>query len=80
MLPSEVPDTSDGTPLDVLVDADGCSGLQYVALTCAAECVADDNTYITCVTHASNDAVRAGLITGREKGAITRAAARGGCH
>jgi hypothetical protein len=66
------------TSQDVPVDADGCSGQQLSDAACAAEC--GEPGYVACVAHASNDAKRAGLVTGSEKAAIVRQAATSACN
>ncbi|MCO4772214.1 MAG: thrombospondin type 3 repeat-containing protein [Deltaproteobacteria bacterium] len=74
----DVYDLCPGTALDVAVSDDGCSGQQLVSLECAGLCGAP--TYVGCVAQASNDAKADGLLTGREKAAIVRRAAKGSCN
>ena len=70
-------DACPATPLDVLYNTDGCSGTQSVELTCDATASwANHGAYQSCVVHAANDAVSAGLLTNRESAAIKRAAAK----
>lgn len=65
------------TPLDVAVGADGCSGSQYVDLTCGScEDYSNAGGYVSYVSHATNEAKSAGLLSGSEKASIVREAAR----
>ncbi|MEM6990071.1 MAG: thrombospondin type 3 repeat-containing protein [Myxococcota bacterium] len=65
------------TPLNVLFDRRGCSGMQLVDLRCG-----DPSdywrpwSYLRCVTRASKRAQRKGLLTRRQRARIVRAAAR----
>ncbi len=68
------------TGLGVLVDSDGCGGEQRVDDACP--CDSDwknHGEYVSCVAHAAQDQVEAGLITEEEKGAIVSARAKSGC-
>jgi len=74
-------DDADGlcpaTPFDVIYNADGCSGVQAVALTCDETATwRNHGSYVNCVVHAANDARSEGLLTNKESAAIKRAAAR----
>lgn len=82
-----VADASDlcpGTPMSVAYDANGCSGTQFVDLTCnpGGTCSTHRNhgQYVSCVTRAASAAAKAGLLTSAEKASITRTAARDGCQ
>lgn len=74
------------TSLSVPTNASGCSGTQYVELTCPnsspAACTVYGNhgAYLSCVTQAANDAKQQGLISGKEKGTLTSTAAKFGCN
>lgn len=73
-------DLCPGTALDVAIDADGCSGTQYVDLVAGEACDYDTHgAYVSAVSQAADDAVDAGLLTSKEKGAIVREAARNKC-
>lgn len=69
------------TPLDVsIIDANGCSGQQYVDLVCGEPCDhANHGQYVKCVVHAANDAFDLGLLTNKQRAAIVRAAAKNKC-
>ncbi|MBX2798570.1 MAG: MSCRAMM family adhesin SdrC [Myxococcales bacterium] len=75
-----VPDDRDlcpGTPMNVLFDADGCSGAQVVSQTCddiPCDDLIDRFRHVGCVVRTARRVRRAGLITRREKGAIVRRA------
>lgn len=65
------------TPANVPVDASGCSGLQYVALTCPGPAAFPTHgQYVSCVAHATAEAVAAGIMTQEERKALIRAAAQ----
>ena len=74
-----VPDTTDqcpSTPAGTIVDATGCAIAQI--------CPCNNNwqnhgKYVSCVTHAANDFLAAGLITAAQKSAIVSAAAQSSC-
>lgn len=71
-------DLCPGTPLGVLYDEDGCSGLQLVDVMCGEP--RDYNRpgpYMRCVVRASKVAQRRGLLSRRQRARIIRAAARG---
>lgn len=73
-------DQCSGTPEGVLVDGNGCSGAQNIDV--AAPCDGDwknHGAYVSAVSHAVNDQVAAGLLTGEEGGAIVSEAARSDC-
>lgn len=78
-----VDDTTDacpGTPMDVAVGEDGCSGTQYVARV-VGPCAGYRNhgQYVSAVTQASTEALSAGLLSHEEKAVLTRTAARNSC-
>jgi uncharacterized protein YegL len=69
-------DQCPGTQAGAIVDANGCA----IAQLCP--CVNNWNNhgaYVSCVSHAANDFVAAGLITNAQKGAIVSAAAQSSC-
>lgn len=83
-----VPDGFDacpGTAAGAPVDAQGCSAAQLVALACPCAAPAaggawkNHGQYVSCVAHASQDQVTAGLLPAAEQGAIVSAAARSSC-
>lgn len=74
-------DACPATPITVPIDDSGCSGAQAVELTCGDVCgFANHGQYVRCVSQAANDAKDAGLISGQEKAAITREAAKTSCE
>ncbi len=65
------------TPLDVAIDADGCSGAQQVELVVGEPSdYSNHGQYVKAVVSAAQDAVDAGLLSKQEKAAIVREAAR----
>jgi hypothetical protein len=71
-------DLCPGTPLNVLFDAGGCSGLQRIDLTCGAPVCTSLRGYIqhvACVLRAANTARNTGLITTKQKGSVIKDAA-----
>jgi len=74
-----VPDAIDqcpGTPPATIVDATGCS----IAQLCPCENGWNNHgAYVSCVAHAANAFVAAGLITGQQKGQIVSAAGQSDC-
>ncbi len=78
-----VPDSQDdcvGTAEGALVDENGCSGEQLVDLSCPCNSGwRNHGEYVSCVAHAAEDQLQAGLITIQEKGAIVSARAKSGC-
>ncbi|MCA9687651.1 MAG: hypothetical protein KC457_36165, partial [Myxococcales bacterium] len=69
------------TPLDMAFDERGCSGAQYIELSCG-DCGEYPNhgQYVSCVSQAANDARKAGLLSNTERAGIVRAAAVASCH
>jgi hypothetical protein len=62
------------------VDEDACSGEQIVDLSCPCNSSwRNHGDYVSCVAHAAEDQVHAGLISQQEKGAIVSARAKSGC-
>ena len=59
-----------------LVNPDGCTGPQFIALICVATEFVVHGQYVSCVAHAANDAVDQGLITSQEMARIVREAAK----
>ncbi|MDX1706000.1 hypothetical protein [Pseudidiomarina sp.] len=74
-------DTADGA----VVDQFGCSGEQNVANACPCAGPAENTEwknhgqYVSCVAHAKNDQVNAGLLTEAEGDALTSAAGQSQC-
>lgn len=78
-----VDDTADqcpGTPSGSLVDSAGCSGAQNVDAACPCEGAwKNHGKYVSCVAHASEAELAAGLLTEDEKDAIVSAAGESSC-
>ena len=79
-----VPDLEDqcpNTPAGAVVNAEGCSIDQLVPCAGPASGGSWKNhgAYVSAVAHAADEFRAAGLITGRQKGAIVSAAARSNC-
>jgi hypothetical protein len=73
-------DLCPGTTLGVSVDEHGCSGEQNVDLACPCDGNwKNHGKYVSCVAHAAEDQLAAGLITQAEKGVIVSARAKSGC-
>ena len=76
---------SPGTAAGAPVDAQGCSAAQLVALACPCAAPAaggawkNHGQYVSCVAHASQAQVAAGLLPADGQGAIVSAAARSSC-
>lgn len=68
----ECPDT----PSEIPIYTNGCSGMQYIALLCNKDDFIKHGKYVSCVAHASKDAVEYGLITNKERGRIVSQAAK----
>lgn len=70
-------DLCPATPEGSIITALGCSGAQAIALVCpATEEYKNHGQYVSCVAHAAEDAVLAGLLTDEEADAIVSAAAQ----
>ncbi len=75
------PDTAEGA----LTDENGCSGLQNVTSACSCDGPETGGTwknhgqYVSCVAHAKNAQVQAGLLTEEEGDALTEAAGESQC-
>ncbi len=63
------------SPTGAAVNADGCTGAQFIALSCQPENFAKHGHYVSCVAHAANQAVDDGLIRSNEKGKFVKEAA-----
>lgn len=73
-------DVCPGTPMDVVYNADGCSGAQLVEAE--APCAgpwASHGQYVSAVTQAANQARNQGLLSNKERAAIVRGSARSSC-
>lgn len=63
------------TPLSLPTDEAGCSGTQLVARQCDPGAFTVHGHYVSCVSHASKDAERAGLLSKAERQQLLHAAA-----
>lgn len=70
-------DLCSATPLDRVVDGDGCSGPQRVARLCVRSNFAVKGHYVSCVSHESKDAKDLGLLTNKERSRMVKEAAQG---
>jgi hypothetical protein len=66
------PFTAPGT----VVNQEGCNAAQFVARSCVADNFKNHGQYVSCVTHAANEAVDQGLIYAHEKSAFIKQAAQ----
>ena len=64
------------TPLDLLTDSNGCSGVQYVELQCPADNNTNHGKHQSCVTAAAKDAKGLGLLTQKEFSVLVSTAAK----
>lgn len=72
-------DLCPATSLGAIVNGSGCSGTQYVALTCGTEASwSTHGQYVSCVAQATATARSEGLISGSEGGVIVSTAAKSG--
>jgi hypothetical protein len=78
-----VSDTADACPataLGALVDSSGCSGEQLVDLACPCNSNwRNHGEYVSCVAHAAETQVTAGLLTQEQKDTLVSAHAKSGC-
>jgi len=64
------------SPLDRAINADGCTGVQFVARQCVQESFVQHGQYVSCVAHAANEAVEQGLLAPNEKAQLVKEAAQ----
>lgn len=76
-------DLCPGTPMDVVFDhANGCSGVQWIGYECLGNDVCEfpnHGQYQSCVVQAANVARDTGLLSGKQRAAIVRTAAKSHC-
>jgi len=66
-----------GTPLDLPITEQGCSGDQWVAVECPTDGVyANHGAYVSCVVAVANDLKSDGVVTNQEAARIKSAAAK----
>ncbi|MFC1853664.1 thrombospondin type 3 repeat-containing protein [candidate division CSSED10-310 bacterium] len=64
------------SPANQIVNADGCTGAQFIWMTCLPEDFVQHGQYVKCVSHAAKEAVEQGLITPQEKSRFIKEAAK----
>lgn len=64
------------TPVALVIDTAGCSGVQRVRLACNGEMFKNHGQYVSCVVHAANAARDAGLLTQDERTFLVTEAAQ----
>jgi hypothetical protein len=64
------------TPAGSLVNVSGCSGAQFIAMSCVADDFKNHGRYVSCVTKAAKEAVAEGLIDPQEKSTFVTEAAK----
>ncbi len=69
-------DLCPNSPLGQLVNLDGCTGAQSIALACQRENFVQHGQYVSCVAHTANDAVDEGLMSPKEKARFVKEAAK----
>ena len=73
-------DSCPATPMDQLFDANGCSGVQHVELSCGScSDYPNEGKFVSCVAQASTEARKSGLLTNKERASVVRSAARSSC-
>ena len=74
---TDAQDSCPGTPMGVLIYANGCSSVQHLELMCPSNgTYRNHGQYVQCVAHEAEDQVADGLITSQEKDAIVATAAK----
>jgi len=69
-------DLCPASPLDQLIDINGCTGAQLIAQLCEQANFVPHGQYVSCVAHAANDAANQGLISKKEKARFVKSAAQ----
>lgn len=70
-------DVCPSTPLSLLVNSRGCSGVQYVSLTCSSTATwKNHGAYVSCVSSAATMAKSSGLLTKDQSGVVVSTAAK----
>lgn len=64
------------SPQSAIINDDGCTGSEFIALICVASDYVQHGKYVNCVAHAANGAVAEGLISPSEKARFVREAAK----
>jgi hypothetical protein len=70
------PDSCPFTALGTVVNQEGCNAAQFVAHSCVADNFKNHGQYVSCVSHAANEAVDQGLIYAHEKSVFIKQAAK----
>ncbi len=69
-------DQCPATPAGSLITPEGCSGAQYITLTCDASNFVNHGQYVSCVAHTANGLVNQGILTPQEKARFVNQAAK----
>ncbi len=69
-------DQCPATPAGSAVTPEGCSGAQFIELSCPAESFPNHGKFVSCVAHTAKDLVDIGLITNKEKARFVSQAAK----
>jgi hypothetical protein len=69
-------DQCPATPTGLLITPEGCSGGQYIALTCDPNNFINHGQFVSCVAHTANDLVDQGILTPQEKARFVNQAAK----
>jgi len=69
-------DLCPSTPAGLNVTAEGCSGLQFINLSCVKEDFSNHGKYVKCVSHSSKGLVDDGVITSQERSRFIKEAAK----
>ena len=69
-------DQCPATPLGMAVTPEGCSGAQFIELTCDPANFPNHGRFVSCVAHIANDLVDQGILTPKEKARFVNQAAK----
>ena len=69
-------DQCPSTPLGMAVTAEGCSGSQFIELTCDFLNFPNHGGFVSCVAHTAKDLADNGIISSKEKARFVNQAAK----
>lgn len=69
-------DQCPATPAGSFITPEGCSGAEYIALTCEADNFVNHGQYVSCVAHTASSLVDQGILTPQEKARFVNQAAK----
>ncbi|PIR00732.1 MAG: hypothetical protein COV66_04705 [Nitrospinae bacterium CG11_big_fil_rev_8_21_14_0_20_45_15] len=69
-------DQCPATPAGSLITSGGCSGSEFIELTCKPENFVNHGSFVSCVAHTANDLAGQGVITPKEKARFVNQAAK----